>query len=273
MMNKEMLKKWAADLGLDLVGVASMDRYADVPPQWNPKSILPGVRSVIAIAKEIPRGQFKGIEEGTFWISVGRQTHPWYAYDLCRRFEDQGILAVPCSPLAQSRWPDGVVFDGAVVAPNVTPSLEYAATAAGLGEVGYNGLFLTPEFGIRQQLGLLFTECELEPDPLFEGGLCGREDCAACVTECPVGAMGGTKMADYGAGEIAVSDIDYKKCRYCVNGAFPDTSHHLAPPNRICAACARACIACLEDKGLTRSNHYKKPFRTKPPWGVGLFKG
>lgn len=272
-MNKEMLRQWADELGLDLIGVAPISRYENVAPQWNPLSILPTAKSVIAFAREIPRGQFLGIEEGTFWISIARQTHPWYAYDLCRRFEDQGILAVPCSPLAPQRWPDGVVFGGAKVAPNVTPSLEYAATCAGLGEVGYNGLFLTPEFGVRQQLGMLFTEYELPADEPFAGGLCDREECAVCVRECPLGAMGASKTVDYGAGEIRVADIDYKKCRYCKNGAFPDTSYHLAPPNRIAAACARACIACLERRGLTRSaSRYKKPFRTREPWGVGLYE-
>ena len=146
------------------------------------------------------------------------------------------------------RWPDGVVFGDAKVAPNATPSLEYAATCAGLGEVGYNGLFLTPEFGVRQQLGMNFTEYELPADEPFAGGLCDREECAVCVRECPLGAMGASKTVDYGAGEIRVADIDYK-VPLLQERRISRHSYHLAPPNRIAAACARACIACLERRG------------------------
>ena len=135
-MNKEMLRQWADDLGLDLIGVAPISRYENVAPQWNPLSILPTAKSVIAYAREIPRGQFLGIEEGTFWISIARQTHPWYAYDLCRRFEDQGILAVPCSPLAPQRWkqmlhtlaPDLIDHDAVLGFGNVSGAGGFAQT-------------------------------------------------------------------------------------------------------------------------------------------------
>lgn len=269
---KNLLKKWAKEIGIDLIGVASSEVYKNVPAQFNPKSILPGVKSIIAFAVEIPRGMYKGVEEGTLWMSIPRQTKPFYAYELCRRFEDMGVLAVPCSPLAKERWPDGVLFNNAIVEPNVTPSLEYAATVAGLGEVGYHGMFLTPEFGVRQKLGMVFTEAEIEPDRIFNGKICERETCAECVAACPIGAMEGTVTCDYGAGEVTISNIDYRKCKLCANGAFPDTSYEQAPPNRMNAACVRACLVCLEEKKLTQQNKYRKPFRTKEPWGVGLYE-
>ena len=103
-MNKEMLRQWADDLGLDLIGVAPISRYENVAPQWNPLSILPTAKSVIAFAREIPRGQFLGIEEGTFWISIADRPIRGCLRP-CAAVRDQGILAVPCSPLAPQRWP------------------------------------------------------------------------------------------------------------------------------------------------------------------------
>ena len=189
--SRATLNEWAAAQKLDLIGVADPDHYADVAPQWNPLSILPKAKSIVVFAREIPRSYFRGIEEGTLWMRVNRYLGPDDAYCLCRRFEDNGFLAVPCSPLAPQRWPDGVEFKAGKPAPNVTPDIRVAAQLAGLGEIGYNGTFLTSRFGPRQALGMLFCEAKLEPDEPFRfGTVCRREQCLACRTGCPAGALG-----------------------------------------------------------------------------------
>jgi len=273
-ISRDQLGQWAKSLGLDLVGVASMDGYHDVEPQWNPLSILPAAKSVVVFGKSIPRSCFRGIEEGTLWHRVDRYLPPRAAYYLCRTLEDNGHLAVPCSPLAPERWPDGIVAKEGKPAPNVAPDIGLAAQLAGLGEIAYNGTFLTPQFGARQALGMLFTEAAIAPDAPFPSGrLCRREPCFACVRGCPAGALsacGTTRRV--GGQTIAVGAFRTEACRLCVNGAFPDTSCASAPPNRLAAACTRACIACLEDGGVIRTP-YKAPFRRREPWGFGTFGG
>lgn len=270
---RDTLKEWTDSLGLDMVGVASMAGYRDVEPQWNPLSILPKAKSVIVFAKSIPRSYFRGIEEGALWMRVNRYLPPRSAYYLCRIFEDNDFLAVPCSPLAQERWPDGVVVKEGKPAPNVMPDINYAAQLAGLGEIGYNGTFLTPQFGVRQSLGMCFTEAEIEPDEPFESGrLCAREDCLACVKGCPAGALSADATTrKVGDQTITVGTYLNEKCKFCVNGAFPDTSCASAPPNRLAAACTRACIACLEDGGKIKTN-YKSKFRRREAWGFDTFE-
>jgi len=272
-ISREVLNLWVKSLGLDMVGVASLDGYRDVEPQWNPLSILPKARAIIVFGKSIPRSYFRGIEEGTLWMRVDRQLTPKPAYYLCRIFEDNGFLAVPCTPLAPERWPDGVVFKEGKPAPNVTPDIYYAAQLAGLGEIAYNGTFLTPQFGVRQSLGMLFTEAEITPDEPFESGrLCPREDCLACVKGCPVQALSATPTTrKVGRQTIKVGRFYNEKCKFCVNGAFPDTSLATAPPNRMAAACTRACIACLEDGGKVKTS-YKSKFRRRAPWGFDTFQ-
>jgi len=66
-ISRETLHTWTASLGLDMVGVASADRFADVEPQWNPLSIMPEAKSIIVFGKSIPRSYYRGIEEGTLW--------------------------------------------------------------------------------------------------------------------------------------------------------------------------------------------------------------
>ena len=272
-ISREQLDRWSTSLALDMIGVASMAGYRDVEPQWNPLSILPKAKSVVVFARSIPRSYYRGIEEGTLWMRVNRFLPPKPAYTLCRIFEDNGILAVPCSPLAQERWPDGVVWKPGKPAPNVTPDIRFAAQLAGLGEIAYNGTFLTPQFGVRQSLGMVFTEAEIEPNqPFPTGQLCDRETCSACIAACPSGALSATPTTrKIGDQTISVGIYNNKKCLLCANGAFPDTSCSEAAPNRMAAACTRACIACLEDSGKVKTG-YKSTFRRREPWAFDTFE-
>lgn len=271
---KETLKQWAAELHLDMIGVADPKHFANVDPQWNPLSILPNAGAIVVFAREIPRSYFRGMEEGTVFMRVNRILAPTDAYALCRRFEDNGILAVPSSPLAPERWPDGVPAGNGKPAPNVTPDIRVAAQLAGLGEIGYNGAFLTPRFGARQALGLLFCEADIEPDEPFRSGqVCDREHCRACVAGCPAQALGATDTTiAVGDQQVTVACFNDDACRFCVNGAYPDTSSASAPPNRLAAACTRACIACLEDGGKVKTA-FKAPFRRREAWGYPTFQG
>lgn len=64
------------------------------------------------------------------------------------------------------------------------------AIDAGLGELGRNGLLITPEFGPRQRLCKVFTDLPLEIDQPIDFGMqkfC--ETCHACSTSCPVSAI------------------------------------------------------------------------------------
>lgn len=272
-ISREKLSQWASEQKLDMIGVADVKWYKDVAPQWNPLSILPTAKSIVVFGREIPRSSFRGVEEGTVFNRVNRYLAPVDAYTLCRRFEDNGILAVPCSPFSQSRWPDGIVFKEGKPAPNVTPDIYLAAQLAGLGEIGLNGLFITPQFGVRQALGLLFTDAEIPADePFRTGTICDRLHCRACVDACPLHAITlpgrQTPVADM---MVETARVQQEKCQFCANGVYADTSCETAPPNRMCAACNRACLAHLEDSGIVKTA-FKKPFRRRDAWGFGAFE-
>lgn len=64
------------------------------------------------------------------------------------------------------------------------------AIDAGLGEVGRNGLLLTPEYGSRQRLCKVFTNLPLVPDKPIDFGIQSFcETCHSCASACPVGAI------------------------------------------------------------------------------------
>lgn len=268
------LKRWTDSQRLDLIGVASIDGYRDVEAQWHPASILPTARSVVVFGRSIPRSYYRGVEEGTVWTRVNRWLPPKPGYYLCRIFEDNGALAVPVSLMSADRWPDGVVYREGKPAPNVSPDVYFAAQLAGLGEIGYHGLLITPQFGVRQALGMLITDAEIKPDEPFPAGtLCEGEDCLACVAACPSGGLSRepeTRMV--GSRTVPVAKVRRETCAFCVNGAFPDTSYAMALPNRMTAACVRACIAHLEDGGKVETN-YRKSFRRREAWAFDTFGG
>jgi len=64
----------------------------------------------------------------------------------------------------------------------------FAALAAGLGELGLNGVVLTPQFGGRQRFACIITDLELEYDDVYRGSqLC--HNCGSCIEACPVQAL------------------------------------------------------------------------------------
>lgn len=78
-----------------------------------------------------------------------------------------------------------------LVAPKV-------AEDAGLGEIGRNGLLVTPQFGQRVRLGVVTTNLKLVPDSKMEFGvkeLC--EICGKCAVSCPGKAIPKGEMQDY----------------------------------------------------------------------------
>lgn len=264
-VTKKELLAMAKACGIDLVAVAPAERFRACTPQFSPLSIFPEAKSIILCMQEIPRGSYRGIEEGTLWTRAGRLINARYIYSLARMLEDMGGVAVPSSPLAGERWPEGVKFRGGQIEPNVYPDLEYASVACGAGQISLTGQLVTKEFGVRQALGLITTDLVIEPDDLFTETLCDGK----CEKTCPMDAIDAGSITEREVCGVTyrVAAVDRRKCRYCPNGAFPDTTAPNAEANRNTAACTRDCVVCLEQRGIGTRN---TPFRQHESWGIDL---
>lgn len=64
-----------------------------------------------------------------------------------------------------------------------------AATSAGLGWIGKNGLLISAEFGPKLSLATVLTDAPFETDNPIENSRCGS--CNLCVDHCPSGAITG----------------------------------------------------------------------------------
>ncbi len=68
-----------------------------------------------------------------------------------------------------------------------------AATSAGVGWIGKNGLLINPEFGPRLSLATVLTNAPLETSKPYEKSMCGN--CSLCVEYCPSDAITGKEWS------------------------------------------------------------------------------
>jgi len=268
----EGVKEAARKAGADLIGIADIDRFEGLPAQHNPLSILPEARSVIVLGKRAVRGTLRGVEEGTQFSNYRSFIHNWLdqflaiaTFETCAYIEDHRWEAVPLLNLPKETPTMGIAVRDGQPKPNVTVNCDEAAVRAGLGEIGYCGLVLTPEFGPRQQFQVILTAAELEPDPILEEPVCDM--CLECARTCPLGAMSTTETTEISVcgKTMTVARIDYSKCAICQNGAQPNKYHEAAPPDRLAAICMRSCVDHLGKEGRVKDVP-RLPFRRRDPW-------
>lgn len=316
MISTDEVKKYALSLGADVVGIAPIDRFDGAPIQMDPRQIMPEAKSVIAMAFRVMRGSLRGIEEGTFFsnyssMGYGGLTYlymPLVVMNLSKYIEDHGYEALPMGHQSDWRAIDNggglrndysrAVAPGRAT-PDVMVHLRIAAFLAGLGEIGYSKVFLTPQFGPRQRIGIVITEAELEGDPIYDGPqLCNK--CKACVRDCPGLAISGDKTVKVtlAGRQIEWADLDLDACAIAFNGGkvvddgdsqtgdyvnpaggnitrSKYTPFFHKPPNvyntgqAVCGGrgCVRACMISLEKRGVLR-NKFKTDFRRRKPWTV-----
>jgi epoxyqueuosine reductase len=70
-----------------------------------------------------------------------------------------------------------------------------AATSAGLGWIGRNGLLISPDYGPRLSLATVLTDAPIPVDVPIQFSLCG--DCTLCKDFCPSDAITGREWSRY----------------------------------------------------------------------------
>ncbi|HOB37241.1 MAG: hypothetical protein GX172_00865 [Clostridiales bacterium] len=231
MLTSQMIKDRAKELGIDDIGIGNIERFDNAPPLMSVKNYFPGAKSVIAIVMRIPRGTYRGIEEGTHWHNytfyaynkLNTLIRPRLTYELCRFIEDFGWEAVPHYPGVPERNPVRDAVAPGKLPPDIYTSVRLIAAGTGVGEIGHSKVFLNKKFGPRLRLGLIFTDAELEPDPILDTGtICTH--CGACVRECPGNAIPPVKdeenrvVIDYGEKQVYYSNVHMGRCTLTHHG-------------------------------------------------------
>ncbi len=182
-MITETVKDLAKEEGADLVGICSEDELET--SEERVRRIMPDVENIIVVALR----HFKPVFETDNIRMAQYNVYTLYheldeiTYQIAKFLDDNGSKAIPVSPylpVEMSSETQGLVGD---------VSHRHAAVQAGLGEIGLNGLLITPEYGPRVRLASIVTDAELESDERFERELCTWEECAECVEACPANAI------------------------------------------------------------------------------------
>jgi len=132
------------------------------------------------------------------------------------------------------------------------------AIDAGLGELGRNGLLITPEYGPRVRLCKIFTDLPLEPDRPIEFGVkefCRK--CMLCAKHCEVSAISTSDEPSFEAACRSNNPgalkwyVDVERCYlyWCENGTDCSTCIKVCPYNT-----ASGGKASLHPKEFGRSN-------------------
>ena len=206
-----VVKRWVKDVGADIVGIASVDRFEGAPPGHGPRDFVPEAESVIVAGIRIPDPivdydryhlQFQDLPPqvavrtsiNNIYMVMGHYTIDLMlnslAIRIANKLEVEGGYKSFTPPNTSNVGFGHTVtgFAGGIF------SQRHAATRAGLGEFGFNNIVLTPEFGPRVRFVSIITEAELEPDPLITEKICLREKCGGrdgpiCLRRCVAGAI------------------------------------------------------------------------------------
>ncbi len=185
-MSNVEVRKTALNLGADLAGVADVRNLVDGGAGRDPRDILPGARSVVVLAVRYLEGS---LSTPQVRMAVNDCRHIDFQLGQISRkigclLEDHGFrtLLVPSYfPMEMTEETKGLVGD---------VSLKQAGAAAGLGEIGFHGLLVTPEYGPRVRLAGLLSEMPAAPGEPKENKLLEYcRECRLCVEKCPAHAI------------------------------------------------------------------------------------
>jgi len=194
------LKKAAKLAGASLVGVTELNMdwvFANERYSLDPLE-LPEVKYAVVIAIEMDE---LGIatsphSSSAAAVGMGYSKMAFIAGTLAEFIRNLGYTAVPSG--------------------NDTAFSIPLAVDAGLGELGRNGLLITPEYGPRVRLCKVLTDLPLTPDKPIDFGVSEFcETCKKCVNACAVGAISDEDEPSF---EPACSSTSVGAKKWAVNG-------------------------------------------------------
>jgi epoxyqueuosine reductase len=181
------IKYRAKELGADLCGIASVERFIDAPVGFHPTDILKECKSVIVMAVCIPASILESSSTAIYTFAHMRlfDKIDSITFTLALELDNMGkrAVAVPASE-PYEYWDDDRRHGQGIL------SLKHAAVRAGMGQMGKNTLLINNQFGNMILLGAVLLDEELEPDMLVDYQVC-IPSCRICVDICPANALDG----------------------------------------------------------------------------------
>lgn len=220
-VSSSRIKYRSRELGADLCGIASVERFTDAPAGFHPTDILKECKSVIVVAVRIPASIFESSSAAVYTFAHIRLFDKINSitFALVMELENMGRRAVPV-PASEpyEYWDDDRRYGQGIL------SLKHAAVKAGMGQMGKNTLFVNNQFGNMILLGAVLLDEGLEPDVLAEYQGC-ISSCRICIDACPANALDGHTVEQRkcrsvcskttpGGGFVYICNLCRKRCPY-----------------------------------------------------------
>jgi len=213
---KNEIKELAYQLGADVCGIGSIERFENAPPGFSPLDLFDRCKSVIALGIALPKGLYEvqprllyGYFNGKISSSID-DLELRLAKELEVRYN---CMAVPVPSDAPNEY-----WEAESMTAKGLISMRHTAVLCGLGSIGKSSLLLNSEYGNRLILGAVLTDLELESDDLQED-IC-IEGCRRCIDNCPAQAIADKqvkqkqcRMNTYGKTARGFDTVDCNKCR------------------------------------------------------------
>jgi epoxyqueuosine reductase QueG len=105
-MDKKEIKNRLYQLGADLCGIASIDRFQDAPEGFHPKDVLPNCYSVIVFANRFLAGTLACNTTVPYTIirNILSDRMDKIAVQFCTDLEKEGILAIPTGTIGPTEF-------------------------------------------------------------------------------------------------------------------------------------------------------------------------
>ncbi|BBB90989.1 MAG TPA: epoxyqueuosine reductase [Methylomusa anaerophila] len=189
-ISSDEIKCRTKNLGADLCGIASVERFADAPSGFHPTDVVAGCKSVIVITARFPVSTLSASSQAAYTFVRNRMVDKVdsITFQVAAELESLGSCAVPVpSADPYDYWDDSRRHGQGII------SLKHAAVRAGLGRMGKNTLLVNDELGNMLWLGAILIDKDIEPDPIADYQTC-MPDCRICLDSCPAKALDGTTI-------------------------------------------------------------------------------
>jgi epoxyqueuosine reductase len=219
MITSTEIKYLAKELGADLCGIASIDRFDDCPTGFHPRDVYKNTKSIISIACRIP-GSSMYIDSPSPYTAIEDLVLlkvSQIALSLTLHMEKCGFHAIMIPSEPYDYW-DAETMTGKGIL-----SLKHLGYKAGLGSIGKNSLLCNDRYGNLIKLGAVITDAVLIADRIMDSNLC-KDSCTRCIDSCPVGAIGLNAV------------VTQKKCR-----EYAEVPNKRGVEIYACNACRKVC--------------------------------
>ena len=187
MITKNKIKEVAFKNGVDLFGVASVDRFENAPKGFHPKDIYSKTKTVIAFAIKLPTETLYADNPVpyTHVNTLAMQKMDLITYDISTELDKLGLKNILIPTDDPYLYWDNEKQEGRAIL-----SLRHVGYLAGLGKLGRNNLLINKNYGNMIQIGALLTNEIFESDPLADYEVC-PPNCRICLDNCPQNALTG----------------------------------------------------------------------------------